>query len=137
MRLAHRHEPGDVAHHAGGECDCRPPNDECRMTNADSIGSAEAGKSAPSNWQSAIRRWLLAQQHRVEHPYTHAAPGAWAWTNLPGGVPDADDTAGAVLALKHLGPIDDETRAAAFAGIEWLLNTQNSDGGVPTFCRGW
>jgi squalene-hopene/tetraprenyl-beta-curcumene cyclase len=101
------------------------------------MASAGVGQSAIGNSQSAIRRWLLAQQYRVEHPYTHAAPGGWAWTNLPGGVPDADDTAGAVLALKNLGPIDDETRAAAFAGIDWLLNTQNSDGGLPTFCRGW
>ena len=86
---------------------------------------------------ATIRPWLLAQQYRAVHPYTHAAPGGWAWTNLPGGVPDADDTAGAVLALKQLGPIDDATREAAFAGIEWLLGVQNRDGGIPTFCRGW
>jgi len=84
-----------------------------------------------------IREWLLAQQYRVEHPYTHAAPGGWAWTNLPGGVPDADDTAGALLALRNLGPIDEPTRAAALAGIRWSINLQNSDGGIPTFCRGW
>jgi len=47
-----------------------------------------------------LTEWLLAQQFMVEHPYTHAAPGAWSWTNLPGAVPDADDTAGALLALK-------------------------------------
>src|SRR5205823_13797872 len=39
----------------------------------------------------ALRKWLLAQQWRDEHPYTHAAPGGWAWTDQPGGVPDADD----------------------------------------------
>ncbi len=84
-----------------------------------------------------IRAWLLAQQYRVEHPYTHAPPGGWAWTDLPGGVPDADDTAGALLALRKLGPIDEPTRAAAMAGVRWLLDLQNSDGGIPTFCRGW
>lgn len=84
-----------------------------------------------------IRSWLLAQQHREEHPYTHAAPGGWAWTDLPGGVPDADDTAGALLALRHLGPIDPGTRAAGFEGVRWLLDLQNRDGGIPTFCRGW
>jgi squalene-hopene/tetraprenyl-beta-curcumene cyclase len=47
-------------------------------------------------------RWLLAQQYRSIHPYTNAAPGGWAWTDLPGGVPDADDTAGALLALRNL-----------------------------------
>ena len=87
--------------------------------------------------KAQLRTWLLSQQHRVAHPYTHAAPGGWAWTDLPGGVPDADDTAGALLALRHLGPIDDETRAAAAAGITWLLGLQNRDGGIPTFCRGW
>jgi squalene-hopene/tetraprenyl-beta-curcumene cyclase len=99
-------------------------------------GQAALRASVPdSSWE--IRRWLLAQQHRVEHAYTHAAPGGWAWTGLPGGVPDGDDTAGALLALRHLGPIDETIREAGFAGINWLLNLQNRDGGVPTFCRGW
>ncbi|MCI0541914.1 MAG: hypothetical protein L0Z50_42500 [Verrucomicrobiales bacterium] len=84
-----------------------------------------------------IRGWLLAQQFQAEHPYTHAAPGGWAWTNLPGGVPDADDTAGALLALRTLGAVDEPTRTAARAGLDWLLNVQNRDGGIPTFCRGW
>ncbi|MFQ3592340.1 MAG: prenyltransferase/squalene oxidase repeat-containing protein, partial [Gemmataceae bacterium] len=46
--------------------------------------------------------WLLGQQFRERHPFTGAAPGGWAWTPLPGGVPDADDTPGAILALRHL-----------------------------------
>jgi len=81
--------------------------------------------------------WLLAQQYRSEHPYTHASPGGWAWTDLPGGVPDADDTAGALLALWNLGFRDPQVLSAACAGITWLLDLQNSDGGIPTFCRGW
>jgi squalene-hopene/tetraprenyl-beta-curcumene cyclase len=84
-----------------------------------------------------VRNWLLAQQHLQEHEFTHAAPGGWAWTDLPGGVPDADDTAGALLALAHLGPPDDRTREAAAHGVAWLLGLQNRDGGIPTFCRGW
>jgi squalene-hopene/tetraprenyl-beta-curcumene cyclase len=99
--------------------------------------SGDAPPSAIGNPESAIRSWLLNQQYRTVHPYTHAAPGGWAWTDLPGGVPDADDTAGALLALRKLGPIDDATREAAFAGITWLLDLQNRDGGIPTFCRGW
>lgn len=87
--------------------------------------------------QSTIRRWLIGQQYRVEHPYTHAAPGGWAWTDLSGGVPDADDTPGALLALAKLGYADAEDLAAATAGITWLLDLQNADGGIPTFCRGW
>ena len=84
-----------------------------------------------------VRGWLLAQQWRAEHPFTHAAPGGWAWTDLSGGVPDADDTSGALLALRRLGPPDDGVRQAARAGILWLLDLQNGDGGFPTFCRGW
>jgi squalene-hopene/tetraprenyl-beta-curcumene cyclase len=84
-----------------------------------------------------IRDWLLRQQYRELHPYTQAAPGGWAWTDLPGGVPDADDTAGALLALRHLAEMDPRVREAAEAGVRWLMGVQNRDGGVPTFCRGW
>ena len=84
-----------------------------------------------------LREWLLGQQYRVEHPYTHAAPGGWAWTDLPGGVPDADDTPGALLALLSLGLVDSEMQRAGEAGVRWLLDLQNRDGGIPTFCRGW
>lgn len=84
-----------------------------------------------------LREWLLGQQWRAVHPYTGAAPGGWAWTDLPGGVPDADDTAGALIALAHLDADDVDVRAAAAAGVRWLLDLQNRDGGIPTFCRGW
>jgi len=92
--------------------------------------------SAIGDCLSAIP-WLLQQQHRVEHPYTHAAPGGWAWTDLPGGVPDADDTSGALLALAKLAPANPEAQRAAETAIRWLLDLQNRDGGIPTFCRGW
>jgi squalene-hopene/tetraprenyl-beta-curcumene cyclase len=91
----------------------------------------------PAEARRDVCDWLLQQQYREVHPYTHAAPGGWAWTDLPGGVPDADDTSGAVLALKQLGEKESAIKPAAFAGIEWLLGLQNSDGGIPTFCRGW
>ena len=91
-----------------------------------------------------IIEWLLGQQHLAEHPYTHAPPGAWAWTDLAGGVPDADDTAGALLALRHLAAtealssdLSRRCREAAARGAAWLLDIQNRDGGIPTFCRGW
>jgi squalene-hopene/tetraprenyl-beta-curcumene cyclase len=86
---------------------------------------------------SRVRDWLLNQQYTRAHLYTGAAPGAWAWTDLPGGVPDADDTAGAALALSRLGADDPRVREAAFNGLQWLINLQNADGGLPTFCRGW
>jgi squalene-hopene/tetraprenyl-beta-curcumene cyclase len=93
----------------------------------------------------ALREWLLRQQFLVKHPYTGADPGGWSWTPLPGAVPDADDTAGALLALWELRGKDDaagvDARArcdgAAVAGVRWLLDVQNRDGGIPTFCRGW
>ncbi len=87
--------------------------------------------------RAILRRWLLDQQYKALHPFTGAAPGGWAWTDLPGGVPDADDTSGALLALRRLGAIDAEVLAAAEAGLGWLLDLQNRDGGMPTFCRGW
>ncbi|HXE53589.1 MAG TPA: prenyltransferase/squalene oxidase repeat-containing protein, partial [Tepidisphaeraceae bacterium] len=91
----------------------------------------------PENERLRLRTWLLNQQYRTEHPYTLADPGGWAWTDLSGGVPDADDTPGALLALKHLAPADEQTSNAARAGIKWLCKLQNRDGGIPTFCRGW
>ena len=84
-----------------------------------------------------LRGWLLGQQYRDVHPFSGAAPGGWAWTDLPGGVPDADDTPGALLALRAIGPIDAASKRAAEAGLLWLLGLQNRDGGMPTFCRGW
>jgi squalene-hopene/tetraprenyl-beta-curcumene cyclase len=91
----------------------------------------------PAQERARLLEWLLGQQYRVEHPYTRAAPGGWAWTDLPGGVPDADDTPGALLALRHLAPHDPRCLEAADAGVRWLLDLQNDDGGMPTFCRGW
>ncbi|MGD8452826.1 MAG: prenyltransferase/squalene oxidase repeat-containing protein [Phycisphaerae bacterium] len=83
----------------------------------------------------SIKTWLLGQQYRQRHLYTGADPGGWAWTDLPGGVPDADDTAGALIALHQFGAED--AADAAADGIRWLLGLQNRDGGIPTFCRGW
>ena len=100
-----------------------------------------------------LRDWLLKQQYKERHPYTGADPGGWAWTDLPGGVPDGDDTPGALLALSHL--ISKAEQSAwelsrwnfknKYApgstwneiGLQWLIDLQNSDGGWPTFCRGW
>jgi squalene-hopene/tetraprenyl-beta-curcumene cyclase len=91
----------------------------------------------PGEDDGRTRQWLLAQQYRTVHPYTHAAPGGWAWTHLPGGVPDVDDTAGALLALARLNLSPDEENASVPPAIQWLLNMQNRDGGFPTFCKGW
>jgi squalene-hopene/tetraprenyl-beta-curcumene cyclase len=98
------------------------------------------GDDLSPDQKSQLKTWLLGQQYQTIHPFTNAAPGGWAWTNLPGGVPDADDTAGTLIALWHLCENDDERRnlaPQASAGVQWLLDLQNRDGGMPTFCRGW
>jgi squalene-hopene/tetraprenyl-beta-curcumene cyclase len=102
-----------------------------------SIGALAEGGGLPPADRGALREWLLRQQNTREHPFTHAAPGAWAWTPLSGGVPDADDTSSALVALRHLGEPDAGVVKAAAAGARWLLDVQNRDGGIPTFCRGW
>ena len=98
-----------------------------------------------STWQSCVD-WLLSCQNRDKHPFTGSEPGGWGWTDLSGAVPDADDTPGAMLALRAIVDANptwliDKRRvtleAAAIAGAEWLLDLQNRDGGWPTFCRGW
>ncbi|MDA1014797.1 MAG: squalene--hopene cyclase, partial [Planctomycetota bacterium] len=98
----------------------------------------------PTANRADILKWVIEQQYRVVHPYTNADPGGWAWTDLPGGVPDADDTPGGILAvlnLRHDSSNDSEqavvTRASLTAAVRWLLDLQNRDAGWPTFCRGW
>ena len=90
--------------------------------------------------------WLLECQHKTIHPFTYSPPGGWGWSDLPGAVPDADDTSGALLALAaiyrelHEELSADQRRRilqAAVLGLRWLLDLQNRDGGWPTFCRGW
>lgn len=88
--------------------------------------------------------WLLKCQVKQRHPFTGAAPGGWGWSDLSGSVPDADDTPGALLALRAWydspGFPDhrrQEVEASARQGLRWLIDLQNRDGGWPTFCRGW
>ena len=96
----------------------------------------DARKHLPN--PDATLDWLLRQQYDAVHPFTGAAPGGWAWTPLPGGVPDADDTAGAIRAVCHLGDASDsKCRDAVSRGLGWLRDLQNRNGGIPTFCRGW
>ena len=91
----------------------------------------------PREDRGQVLTWLLEQQYQSIHPFTMSPPGGWAWTNLSGGVPDADDTAGALLAIRLLDGKDPRVRKASHCGIRWLLDLQNRDGGIPTFCRGW
>ena len=87
--------------------------------------------------------WLLGQQYRVEHPYTHAAPGRLG-VDRPGRRRARTPTTRparcsrcAHLACARWRLADERVRDAAEAGVRWLLDLQNRDGGMPTFCRGW
>ena len=100
----------------------------------------------PQSWRKCAE-WLLNCQNQTIHPFTGSPPGGWGWTDLSGAVPDADDTPGAMIALKNLSaaiggePGDDELQrriaGACHQGSDWLLKLQNRDDGWPTFCRGW
>ncbi len=99
---------------------------------AGALRALEACGHLPEEETERTRRWLEQRQYRRVHPFTSAAPGGWGWTHLPGAVPDADDTAGALLCLAQTGRTE-----TVRAGVGWLLALQNADGGWPTFCRGW
>lgn len=113
------------------------------------LAAAGELKNLPNRFE--VEQWLAGQQFTTIHPYTGARPGGWGWTNLPGSVPDADDTPGAMIALEQLmthpeTDYEDKARnyktyrnasAAHVLGFVWLQGLQNTDGGWPTFCRGW
>jgi len=102
--------------------------------------SVNALPELPEEQAVPVKNWLQAQQLQTVHPYTNAAPGGWAWTDLTGGVPDADDTPGAILALLKLSQGTSDSQQilqSTWNGVHWLCSLQNADGGWPTFCRGW
>lgn len=95
--------------------------------------TTQAAQALPGD--AGSKDWLRGIQNTNRHKYTDSPPGGWGWSNLSGSVPDADDTAGALIALHGFGA--EENAASAKKGARWLLDLQNSDGGFPTFCRGW
>jgi len=95
------------------------------------------GRILTNEQTERLRSHLLAHQYRQVHPFNQASPGGWGWTSSPGSVPDADDTAGAILALMTADRENEEVEAAVLRGCRWLAGLQNRDGGIPTFCRGW
>ena len=86
--------------------------------------------------QTRLADHLKGLQNRKVHPFNGSAAGGWGWTSHSGSVPDGDDTPGAILALLRLRP-KEEVKEAVLAGCGWLLKLQNSDGGFPTFSKGW
>ncbi len=88
--------------------------------------------------ESQCWNWLLSCQLRTRDA-SGVEIGGWAWTDLPGGVPNSDDTASALIALRaafDAGIRTEEIVGAAQAGVNFLLALQNSDGGWPLFGRG-
>ncbi|MAX26828.1 MAG: squalene--hopene cyclase [Phycisphaeraceae bacterium] len=99
-----------------------------------SLSLSVVSESLSDEEKAAYRQRIKQQQTTVIHPYTRSRPGGWGWTTRSGSVPDADDTAAAIIAMHALG----ETATPCICdGINWLLRLQNRDGGIPTFCRGW
>jgi hypothetical protein len=84
-----------------------------------------------------LRAHLLDIQYKTKHKFNGAIPGGWGWTNFSGSVPDADDSSGAILALNEMYEGTEAEISAVIKGCLWLADLQNSDGGFPTFCRGW
>lgn len=86
--------------------------------------------------QNTLSRHLKSVQNKAIHPFNGTPPGGWGWTNYSGSVPDCDDTPGAMLALMRLNPAE-QVKKEVLAGANWLFQLQNSDGGYPTFSKGW
>jgi len=91
----------------------------------------------PADKLNLLKKHLLTVQYKAKHPFNGAKPGGWGWTNFSGSVPDADDTPGAILALLEMYEGNNEETDSVINGCKWLIDIQNSDGGFPTFCKGW
>ena len=90
----------------------------------------------PAAVQGKIAEHLNLIQNRQVHRFNGTGSGGWGWTNHPGSVPDGDDTPGVLLALMKLQP-KEQVKDEVLAGCRWLFKLQNSDGGFPTFSKGW
>lgn len=108
-------------------------------TNLDGWVTAISSKNLVEELREEDRKSLVERfysyQTREVHYFTGAPKGGWGWTDLSGSVPDGDDTSGALVALYHLTSGTPSPQVEE--GLNWLIRLQNSDGGMPTFCRGW
>jgi squalene-hopene/tetraprenyl-beta-curcumene cyclase len=91
----------------------------------------------PAASVDVLRSHLLNIQYKEKHSFNGAMPGGWGWTNYSGSVPDADDTPGAIIALLEMYAASPQEDLAIISGCKWLVQLQNSDGGIPSFCKGW
>lgn len=100
-----------------------------------SLSSRALGNQLPADERKALADIIRGNATKQKHPFTGAPAGGWGWTDLSGSVPDGDDTSGALVALHTL--LNGQYVPEVGAGIDWLIQLQNRDGGMPTFCRGW
>ena len=100
-----------------------------------SLSCRALGHLLPEADRQALADAIRGNATKQKHPFTGAPAGGWGWTPLIGSVPDGDDTAGALVTLHTL--LGGHYVPEVGAGIDWLIQLQNSDGGMPTFCRGW
>lgn len=95
-------------------------------------------KEMPAVDQQRITAHLLSIQNKTVHPFNGTQPGGWGWTSHSGSVPDGDDTPGVILTLLALNEQAPETvYEPLWKAYQWLFDLQNSDGGFPTFSKGW
>lgn len=81
---------------------------------------------------------FLSIQNKQIHSFNGTRTGGWGWTPHSGSVPDGDDTPGVMLALLALNRDNPGViRIPVLNACSWLMQLQNSDGGFPTFSRGW
>ncbi|HEY3373266.1 MAG TPA: hypothetical protein VGK10_20635 [Prolixibacteraceae bacterium] len=88
--------------------------------------------------QQKVTAHFLSIQNKIINPFNGTRPGGWGWTSHSGSVPDGDDTPGTILALLALNRRTPELiQKPVLNGCVWLSGLQNSDGGFPTFSKGW
>ena len=104
------------------------PIDTNLATWATTLSINALGDDLPPEAVPLLRAWLLNQQYQTVHPYTNSPPGGWAWTDLPGGVPDSDDTPGAILALDALHRREDCSGTRRAMGLAAIRSGQDGAG---------
>jgi len=77
------------------------------------------------------------QQHRVEHAYTHAAHRRMGLDRSERRRPRRRRHRRSIARAASSRSRRSAQQIRRRGGIRWLLDLQNGDGGIPTFCRGW